>query len=60
VGTGVAGSRRDATGDSNRPLFEVSRAVERIAAARAAIDGSGADVLLTARAECYLVGVPSL
>ena len=57
VGTGVAGlSIEDATGDSNRPLFEVSRAVERIAAARAAIDSSGADVLLTARAECYLVG----
>jgi len=57
AGTGVAGlSIEDATGDSNRPLFEVSRAVERIAAARAAIGASGADVLLTARAECYLVG----
>ena len=33
-------------------------AVERIKAARAAIDASGADVLLTARAECYLTGHP--
>ena len=57
AGTGVAGlSIEDATGDSNPLLFEVSRAVERIAAARAAIGASGADVLLTARAECYLVG----
>src|SRR5262249_33583143 len=33
-------------------------AVERVRAARQAIDRSGADVLLTARAECYLVGHP--
>jgi 2-methylisocitrate lyase-like PEP mutase family enzyme len=36
----------------------VALAVERIRAARAAIDASGADVLLTARAECHLVGHP--
>src|ERR671912_918123 len=33
-------------------------AVERVRAARQALDRSGADVLLTARAECYLVGHP--
>jgi 2-methylisocitrate lyase-like PEP mutase family enzyme len=57
VDTGVAGlSIEDATGDPDRPLFELSLAVERIAAARRAIHQSGAGVLLTARAECFLVG----
>lgn len=57
VATGVAGlSIEDATGNSEKPLYELPLAVERIKAARAAIDGSGADVLLTARAECFLVG----
>ena len=59
VETGVAGlSIEDATGDREEPLYELPLAVERIRAARAAIDGAGADVLLTARAECYLVGHP--
>jgi len=59
VETGVAGlSIEDATGDPGRPLYELSLAVERIRAAREAIDGSGHDVLLTARAECHLVGWP--
>jgi 2-methylisocitrate lyase-like PEP mutase family enzyme len=57
VATGVAGlSIEDATGDHARPLYDLPRAVERLAAARAAIDESGAGVLLTARAECFLVG----
>jgi 2-methylisocitrate lyase-like PEP mutase family enzyme len=57
VATGVAGlSIEDATGDSSRPLHTPSQAVERIVAAREAIAASGADVLLTARSECYLVG----
>jgi 2-methylisocitrate lyase-like PEP mutase family enzyme len=55
--TGVAGlSIEDTTADPAEPLFELSEAVERIRAARAAIDSTGADVLLTARAECFLVG----
>ncbi len=57
VETGVAGlSIEDATGDRERPLYELPLAAERIRAAREAIDASGADVLLTARAECFLVG----
>jgi len=57
VETGVAGlSIEDATGDREKPLYELPLAVERIHAAREAIDASGADVLLTARAECFLVG----
>jgi 2-methylisocitrate lyase-like PEP mutase family enzyme len=57
VETGVAGlSVEDSTGERLEPLYELSLAVERIRAARQAIDQSGGDVLLTARAECYLVG----
>jgi len=59
IETGVAGlSIEDSTGDPARPLFELSEALERLQAARAAIDASGAAVMLTARAECYLVGHP--
>jgi len=57
VATGVAGlSIEDATGDRDRPLYELAVAVERIKGARVAIDESGSDVQLTARAECFLVG----
>ena len=62
VATGVAGlSIEDATGDPTSPLFELPTAIERVRAARQAIDRSGPsgkDVLLTARAECYHVGHP--
>jgi 2-methylisocitrate lyase-like PEP mutase family enzyme len=59
VATGVAGlSIEDATGDPSSPLFDLPAAVERVRAARHAIDRSGEDVLLTARAECYHVGHP--
>ncbi len=59
VATGVAGlSIEDATGDSSSPLYDVPIAIERVRAARQAIDRSGEDVLLTARAECYHVGHP--
>ena len=59
VETGVAGlSIEDATGDRAAPLFEPGVAVERLRAARAAIDASGTGVVLTARAECHLVGTP--
>lgn len=60
VDTGVAGlSIEDATGDRDHPLYDLSLAVERIKAARAAIDSAGGRVLLTARAESYLVGHPA-
>lgn len=61
VETGVAGlSIEDATGDKAKPLYDLDLAVARIKAARAAIDKSGVDVLLTGRAECFLVGRPDL
>ena len=59
VATGVAGlSIEDATGDEAQPLYEFKLAIERIKAARAAIDGSGIPVVLTARCEAWLVGHP--
>ena len=59
VATGVAGlSIEDATGDPAKPLYDLPLAVERIRAARAAIDATGTGVLLTARAECFLVNHP--
>jgi 2-methylisocitrate lyase-like PEP mutase family enzyme len=59
IATGVAGlSIEDSTGDRQTPLYDLTLAVERIKAARMAIDESGAEVLLTGRAECYLVGHP--
>jgi 2-methylisocitrate lyase-like PEP mutase family enzyme len=61
VATGVAGlSIEDSTGDKAKPLYELDLAVARIKAARAAIDQAGGDVLLTGRAECFLVGRPDL
>ncbi|HEV8371181.1 MAG TPA: isocitrate lyase/phosphoenolpyruvate mutase family protein [Pyrinomonadaceae bacterium] len=60
VATGVAGlSIEDSTGDQSSPLYEDVLAVERIQAARAAIDQSGTSVLLTARCEAFMVGHPN-
>lgn len=60
IATGVAGlSIEDATGDPSSPLYDLPLAVECVRAARHAIDDSRADVLLTAGAECYLVGHPN-
>ena len=57
VATGVAGlSIEDASGNSAAPLYDFALAVERIKAARAAIDASGIPVVLTARCEAWLVG----
>jgi 2-methylisocitrate lyase-like PEP mutase family enzyme len=57
IATGVAGlSIEDNTGRSDTPLYEESLAVERIRAARRAIDASGVQVVLTGRCETWLVG----
>jgi 2-methylisocitrate lyase-like PEP mutase family enzyme len=57
VGTGVAGlSIEDSTGDAANPLFDLDLAVERVRAARHAIDQSGTDVVLTGRSEGFIVG----
>ena len=59
--TGVAGlSIEDSTGDPREPLFAFELAVERIVAAREAIDRSGTGVWLTARTEGFIAGRPDL
>lgn len=61
VATGIAGlSIEDSTGDEANPLFEFGLAVERIRAARQAIDASGTGVLLTGRSEGFIAGRPDL
>jgi 2-methylisocitrate lyase-like PEP mutase family enzyme len=61
VETGVAGlSIEDSTGDAGRPLFDSDVAVERVRAARRAIDQAGGGVLLVGRAEGFLHGRPDL
>jgi len=61
VKAGVAGlSIEDSTGDAAKPLYERGLAVERIRAARAAIDADHSCVLLTGRCEGFLVGQADL
>ena len=59
VATGVAGlSIEDSTGEEDPLLYDEHLAIERIRAARAAIDQSGTQAVLTARCEAWLVGHP--
>jgi 2-methylisocitrate lyase-like PEP mutase family enzyme len=59
VATGIAGlSIEDSAGAQTGALHEPTLSVERIGAARAAIDASGTQVVLTARCEAWLVGHP--
>ncbi len=59
--TGIAGlSIEDSTGDASRPLYDFSLAVERIQAARRAIEDSGTGIVLTGRSEGFIVGRPDL
>src|SRR5437868_9406160 len=59
--TGIAGlSIEDSTGDSSQPLFDFTLAVERIAAARQAIEESRTGILLTGRSEGFIAGRPDI
>ena len=59
--TGISGiSIEDSTGDPAKPLFDFDLAVERVRAARRAIDDSGSGILLTGRSEGFIVGRPDL
>jgi 2-methylisocitrate lyase-like PEP mutase family enzyme len=61
IGTGIAGlSIEDAPGGPGAGLYEEKLAIERIRAARQAIDSDGTGILLTARCEAFLVGPPDL
>jgi len=56
----VGGSIEDATGDKDRPLFDIGQATERVAAAAEAARALGFPFTFTARAENFLRGNPSL
>jgi len=59
IAQGVSGlSIEDNTGNSTAPLYQKKLAVDRIRAARNAIDVSGIPVVLTGRCEAWLVGSP--
>ena len=59
VETGAAGlSIEDSTGNDEAPLYDEALAIERVRAARGAIDDSKIPVVLTARCEVWLVGHP--
>ncbi|HZG96250.1 MAG TPA: isocitrate lyase/phosphoenolpyruvate mutase family protein [Mycobacteriales bacterium] len=61
VATGIAGlSIEDSTGDDASPLHDFDLAVERIRAARRAIDESASGVVLTGRSEGFVVGRPDI
>ena len=61
VETGVAGlSIEDSTGNAADPLFPIAVAVERLRAARKAIDATGGDTYLVGRAENFFAGRPDL
>ncbi|HEU5477160.1 MAG TPA: isocitrate lyase/phosphoenolpyruvate mutase family protein [Gaiellaceae bacterium] len=61
VATGIAGlSIEDSTRDAGEPLYEFDLAVERVRAARRAIDESGTGVVLTGRSEGFIAGRPDL
>jgi 2-methylisocitrate lyase-like PEP mutase family enzyme len=59
VATGVAGlSIEDNTGRTDVPLYEKKLAIDRIRAARSAIEASDDGVVLTGRCEAWLVNHP--
>jgi 2-methylisocitrate lyase-like PEP mutase family enzyme len=61
VAAGVAGlSIEDSSGDDADPLFAFDLAVERVAAARRAIDETGTGVVLTGRSEGFVCGRPDI
>ncbi len=60
IATGVAGLSIEDSPKSDTPLYDFDSAVARIKAARAAIDRAGGDVVLTARAENFIRGIPDL
>ena len=61
VQTGVAGlSIEDASGDPSDPLLGFDLAVDRIRAARQAIDATGRGVVLTGRSEGFVCGRPDI
>jgi methylisocitrate lyase len=59
--TGIAGlSIEDSTHDPEHPLFDFVLSVERVAAARRAINASGIPLVLVGRSEGFIVGRPDI
>ena len=59
--TGIAGlSIEDSTGNHLHPLHDFDLAVERVRAARRAIDESGTGIVLTGRSEGFVCGRPDI
>lgn len=59
--TGIAGlSIEDSSGDDTDPLLGFDLAVQRIVAARRAIDRTGTGLVLTARSEGFVCGRPDI
>lgn len=59
--TGIAGlSIEDSSGDAAHPLFDFELSVERVSAARRAIDESGTGIVLTGRSEGFVCGRPDI
>jgi 2-methylisocitrate lyase-like PEP mutase family enzyme len=56
----VGGSIEDATGDKDKPLYDIEHATERVAAAAQAAHALPFPFTLTARAENFLRGTPNL
>ncbi len=61
AGTGIAGlSIEDSSGNEADPLFALDLAVDRIRAARQAIDETGTGIILTGRSEGFVCGRPDI
>jgi len=61
TGTGICGvSIEDSSGSAENPLFDFTLSVERMCAARNAIDESAPDVLLSGRSEGFIANRPDL
>jgi methylisocitrate lyase len=59
--TGIAGlSIEDSTGEPSHPLYDLGQAVERVRAAREAIDNNGHHLVLMGRSEGFVRGRPDL
>jgi 2-methylisocitrate lyase-like PEP mutase family enzyme len=56
----VGGSIEDASGDKDKPIYDIAHAIERVAAAAQAARSIAFPFMLTARAENFLRGNPDL
>src|SRR5215203_7547115 len=60
IATGVAGLSIEDSPQNPTPLYDFDMALDRVKAARAAIDKAGGDVVFTARSEGFIRGRPDI